>query len=262
MPINIITANTTATIYNLSSIYYGFVVMPGVSVSHGATTVIVDVGPALDITQPLNLQVFGTVVCLPTAVYVQNAITVLVGAEGLVSSVTGTAISINNQGGATAALGLSSVTNHGVIHGGQGQAGIDFTSQFAVVTNTGLIDGGAQGVRISGLGASVVNSGSISAAAPGAVNAGVWLNGAAGAHLSNSGLIEAVGTAGSAGVQVNGPGDAKIVNDGTIRSPTGWGIWANALAEVTNMGRIEGNFGHTGSIWLGRLAAVWSTPAP
>lgn len=248
MPINIITASTTASVYNLSSVITGFVVMPGVSVSHATATPIVDVGPSADITSPLVLQVFGSVVGANNAVSVYNAINLIVGAEGLISSVNGLGVYIDNVGGAMM-QGLSSITNHGVIHGGFGQSGVYFYSNYAVVTNTGLIDGGFLGVGVGGLGATVVNSGTISAALPGIANYGVQLN-ADGAHLSNSGLIEAVGDGASAGVKV-AFGDAKLFNEGTIRSPTGWGIWADVVTVLQNRGTVEGNYGFTGSVYLG-----------
>ena len=138
---------------------------------------------------------------------------------------------------------LASVTNFGtgVIHGvGDG---IDLTAGGSVTngasgSTAAVIEGGNNGVLMTGSSATVVNFGTIMATGAASSSFGLFLY--SDDTLNNYGYIN-----GRTAVYIGGTAGSRVVNDGTIVGDAFHGVYANVLASVTNLGTgvIEGAVG-------------------
>ncbi len=157
----------------------------------------------------------------------------------------------NTGGGVYLGKGGNTITNSGLIAGGQfgvavlntsgndkimnsgtitGSAfdGINSEASGTTIDNTGLISGGRQGIGASGT-VNVANAGDIRSTSEAAI-------GAAGLNLTNSGIIESTT---STGISL-GSAASTISNDGTIRGVTAISSNANQALTLTNTGLIDG----------------------
>ena len=164
---------------------------------------------------------------------------------------TGTVLA-GESGNAIALSAGGRVTNGGWIGLGSALTTVIVTGNFGIVDNSGTIEGRV-GVEMSGLGASVTNSGQIVANYSSFSAYGVFVGGSFGAHVANSGLISVQGNTFSAGVELSAS-SGTVTNTGTILSLQGWGVLCESLFSagqsmvLTNSGTIQGNLGVTGSI--------------
>ena len=156
---------------------------------------------------------------------------------GVAGVQTATAVTVNNSGliaggiGVFATNGSATVTNAstGTISATSASPGIFATNGDAIVSNAGLIQTDANGQGIfTNRNAIVTNTGSIIGGADGVVGMGS-------VQLTNAGTISAANSSAVFG------GTTNVTNSGTISGVTG--IFANGAANITNSGAIIGTGG-------------------
>jgi hypothetical protein len=219
------------------SSFQGISITGGVATINNAGTVAGSTGPGIISAGVLTLTNDGTISGAGTAV----------GTAGIVLSAN-SAITNNASGQISGAIGIRSasgvltLTNHGTVTGTDALlAGVDVTGTGSVLTNYGMIEGGAQAIVLNN-GGTVYNYGPSSVLR--ATNAdalsdasAIYSNGAL--TLTNEGTISTASTDVSHGIQVLGV--ATITNTGTITAASASGItFTGGGSSIINSGTITG----------------------